>query len=136
MAPRRAHALDAILREAWNEGVVLCGLSAGSLCWFEGGITDSFGPELRALPDGLGFLPGSHCPHYDGEAERRPTYRAAVASRALAPGVGADDGVALRYRGTELVDIVSSQSDARAWRVTRDGDSSEEEELVPRFLGG
>lgn len=135
LAVWRAHGLDRILREAWQQGIVLCGLSAGSLCWFEGGITDSFGPGLQPLPDGLGMLPGSHCPHYDGEQERRPTYHRAVASGALAPGIAADDGTALRYSGTELAEIVSSRPTARAWRITRDGNSAREEEIVPRSLG-
>jgi peptidase E len=66
----RVHGLDVILREAWEAGIVLCGISAGALCWFEEGLSDSFGAELSALKDGLGFLPFSHCPHYDGEAVR------------------------------------------------------------------
>jgi len=79
----RLHGVDALLREAWEAGIVLCGLSAGSLCWFEGGTTDSFGPELAALNDGLGLLSGSHSPHYDGEAQRRPTYHRLVADGVL-----------------------------------------------------
>lgn len=134
LAVWRAHGLDAILREAWSSGVVLCGLSAGSLCWYEGGVTDSFGPSLAPIADGLGLLAGSHCPHYDGEAERRPAYHRAVASGALPAGIAADDGVALRYQGTELVEVVSSRPEARAWRVTRRGDDAHEEAIVPRLL--
>ena len=74
LAVWRVHGVDAALREAWERGIVLSGPSAGGLCWFEGGVTDSFGPELARLDDGLGFLPGSFCPHYDTEPERRPTY--------------------------------------------------------------
>src|SRR5262249_32608842 len=69
----RAHGLDVVMREAWAEGIVLSGTSAGAICWFEDGVTDSFGPMLAQLRDGLGMLRGSFCPHYDGEVERRPT---------------------------------------------------------------
>ena len=75
----RLHGVDRILRTAWERGVVLAGLSAGSICWFESGTTDSFGPDLAILDDGLGFLPGSHCPHYDGEALRRPAFDRQIA---------------------------------------------------------
>src|SRR5436189_302774 len=71
----RVHGIDALLREAWERGVVLFGASAGMICWFEAGVTDSFGPQLEGLRDGLGFLAGSACPHYDGEERRRPRYR-------------------------------------------------------------
>jgi peptidase E len=125
----RAHGFDAVLREAWETGVVLAGWSAGMICWFEAGVTDSFGPELRGLRDGLGFLPGSACPHYDGEPERRPSYAKLVAD-GFPPGVAADDGVALRFDGTELVEVVSAREDARAYRVTAEG----EEPLEARGL--
>ena len=118
LAVWRLHGLDAILAEAWRAGVVLAGLSAGSLCWFEGGVTDSFGAALHPLPDGLGLLPGSHCPHYDSEAQRRPTYARLVAEGVLAPGYAADDGVALRFEGTALVEVLSQRPAGRAWRVS------------------
>jgi dipeptidase E len=135
LAVWRVHGLDAVLREAWEAGVVLCGLSAGSLCWFEGGVTDSFGPALEPLHDGLGLLPGSHCPHYDGEAERRPAYRALVGTGVLPPGYAADDGAALVFRGTELEEVVTSRPSARAYHVTRGpGDTPLEEPLDARVL--
>src|SRR5687768_17947502 len=105
----RAHGVDRILREAWEAGVVLCGLSAGSLCWFEAGVTDSFGGDLVPLRDGLGLLAGSHCPHYSDPA-RRPAYHRAVA-QGLPAGVAADDGCALLYEGTDLADVVASRPD-------------------------
>jgi dipeptidase E len=129
----RAHGVDAALREAWDAGVVLCGMSAGALCWFEAGVTDSYGP-LQALHDGLGLLPGSHCPHYDGEAERRPTYRRAVAD-GLPAGIAADDCCALHFAGTELVEIVASRPDARAYRVELGPDGVRETPVAARFLG-
>ena len=131
LAVWRVHGLDAVLREAWEAGVVLTGLSAGSLCWFEGGVTDSFGEALAPMNDGLALLPGSHCPHYDGEPLRRPRYRQLVRSGALPPGLAADDGVALRFSGATLTEVVASRRDAHAWRVTADG----EERLDARYLG-
>ena len=74
LAVWRVHGFDAILREAWERGIVLAGSSAGMICWFEAGVTDSFGPQLEGMRDGLGFLAGSACPHYDGEERRRPVY--------------------------------------------------------------
>jgi dipeptidase E len=129
----RAHGVDAALREAWEAGVVLCGMSAGSLCWFEAGITDSYGP-LRALHDGLGLLPGSNCPHYDGEPGRRPTYQRAVAD-GLPAGIAADDCCGLHFAGTELAGVVSSRPDARAYRVERGPDGVRETPIAARFLG-
>lgn len=135
LAAWRVHGLDEVLREAWSRGVILCGLSAGSVCWYEAGVTDSFGQPLRALSNCLGFLPGSHCPHYDGEPDRRPTYQRLIAHGELPAGIAADDGVALRYKGTELTEIVSSKPSARAWQVTMANGQLHEEELLPRFLG-
>jgi dipeptidase E len=133
LAVWRAHGVDAALREAWDAGVVLCGMSAGALCWFEAGVTDSYGP-LRALHDGLGLLPGSHCPHYDGEAERRPTYRRAVAD-GLPAGIAADDGCALHFAGTDLVEAVSSRPEARAYRVEPGSEGVRETPIGARYLG-
>ncbi|MDQ5821783.1 MAG: peptidase E, partial [Actinomycetota bacterium] len=86
----RVHGLDRVLREAWEAGVVLCGVSAGMICWFEAGVTDSFGPQLEGLLDGLGFLPGIACPHYDGEERRRPVYTSLV-REGFPPGYAAED---------------------------------------------
>ena len=131
----RAHGVDRALARAWKAGVVLAGLSAGSNCWFECATTDSFGP-LAALPDGLGFLPGSHSPHYDSEPARRPTYRRLVAEGALPGGYAADDGAALVFHGTELAEVVVSRPAARAYRVVRGPDGEVvETELAVRYLG-
>jgi dipeptidase E len=124
----RVHGFDAILREAWEAGVVLTGASAGMICWFEAGVTDSFGPQLEGMRDGLGFLPGSACPHYDGEAQRRPRYRELVAA-GFPAGVAADDGVALHYVGSELQEVVACREGAGAYRVSATG-----EELLPGLL--
>lgn len=128
----RLHGVDRVLREAWERGVVLAGLSAGMICWFEGGVTDSFGP-LAAMHDGLGFLPGTACPHYDGEVDRRPRYEQMVAD-GFAEGVAADDGAALLYRGTELAECVSSRPNARAFRVTRSEAGVQSTPLPTRYL--
>jgi dipeptidase E len=129
----RAHGVDTALRAAWEAGVVLCGMSAGSLCWFEAGITDSYGP-LRGLRDGLGLLPGSNCPHYDGEAQRRPAYHREIAA-GLAAGIAADDFCGLHFAGTELVEAVSSQPGANAYRVELAEGSVRETPLGARYLG-
>ena len=105
------------------------GVSAGANCWFESCVTDSFGPQLAPLYDGLAILPGSFCPHYDGEELRRPAYRRLV-SDGLAPGYAADDHAALHFEGTRLREVVASRSGARAYRVSADG----EEPLEARLL--
>ena len=130
----RLAGLDAIFREAWERGVILAGVSAGALCWFEAGLTDSFGRPLQALRDGLGFLAGSFCPHYDGEKDRRGAFHAAVTAGTVPPGMAADDGAALVYHGTELTEIVSSRPAARAWRVERTSGGIRETEISPRYL--
>jgi peptidase E len=126
--------LDHIFREAWEDGIVLAGISAGSICWFEQGVTDSIPGDLTVLRC-LGLLPGSNCPHYDGEAARRPSYRKMVAEGAIAAGYAADDGVALHYAGTELQEIVGSRPHAMAYRLERVDGTAEETPLSPRFLG-
>jgi len=130
LAVWRVHGFDGILREAWEQGIVLAGSSAGMICWFEAGVTDSFGPQLEGMRDGLGFLPGSACPHYDGEELRRPRYRELVDS-GFPEGVAADDGVGLYYVGTELRDVVSCRPGAAAYRVTRAGDEKLEARFIP-----
>ena len=125
--------LDRILRIAWERGVVLGGGSAGSICWFEYGVTDSIAGPLTALPC-LGFLPGANCPHYDSERERRPTFRALVASGAIPDGVAADDGVALHYINGRLARVVSSRARARGYRVTRSRARAIERRLPTQYL--
>ncbi|WP_416143698.1 Type 1 glutamine amidotransferase-like domain-containing protein [Planococcus koreensis] len=125
--------LDAILRKAWEQGVILSGISAGSLCWFEDGVTDSYGDKLEPIQP-LGFLAGSNCPHYDGEEERRPAYQQLVASGAVKGGIAADDGVALHYIGSDFVRAVSSRPAAKAYRVEYDGELKETV-LPVEFLG-
>lgn len=109
------HGFDRVLSNALMEGKVLAGVSAGSLCWFEAGITDSFGPELAPI-QGLGFVKGSNCPHYDGEAARRPAYQKAILE-GMAAGIACDDGVAAHYVGGELRRVIASRKGAKAYRV-------------------
>jgi dipeptidase E len=122
LAVWRAHGFDRILREAWESGVVLTGWSAGMICWFEACVTDSFGPQLEGMRDGLGFIPGSACPHYDGEERRRPIYTGLVAD-GFPPGIALDDAAAARFAGTELVEVVASTPTARGYRVGPDGEA-------------
>jgi peptidase E len=120
LAVWRVHGFDVILREAWESGVVLAGWSAGAICWFEAGVTDSFGPQLAGL-DCLGFLPGSACPHFDGEERRRPRYTELVRD-GFPPGIGIDDDVAVRFDGTEAAEVVSTRAGATAYRVDAGGE--------------
>jgi dipeptidase E len=132
----RLHGLDRVLREAWERGVVMAGMSAGAICWFESCTTDSFGPTLRPLDGGLGILPGSLSPHYHGEAQRRPLYLRLVGDGTLPSGYAVDDGAALVFRDRDLVDVVTSSPDAGAWRVEPDGHGGAiETPLTTRFLG-
>jgi peptidase E len=125
----RVHGIDALMREAWENGIVLFGASAGMICWFEAGVTDSYGLHLDGM-DCLGFLPGSACPHYDGEERRRPRYRELV-DGGFAEGFAADDGVGLHFTGTDLHEVVTCRPGAAAYRVTRDG----EVRIDARLLG-
>ena len=130
----RIHGVDRALRTAWRRGIVLAGTSAGANCWFEACSTDSFGP-LAALRDGLGLLPGSVCPHYDGEKERRPTLLRFIATGQLPDGFALDDGAAAHFVGRRFVEAVSSRPQAKAYRVVRIGRRVAEEVIPTRFLG-
>ena len=125
----RVHGFDEVLRDAWQSGVVLAGWSAGMICWFEAGVTDSFGPGLTGMHDGLGFLGGSACPHYDGEERRRPVYERLVRD-GFPPGIALDDCAGAHFVGTELQEVVASTSTARGYRVGPGG----EEPLETRSL--
>jgi peptidase E len=131
----RVHGVDKALRAAWDRGVVLAGWSAGALCWFEGGITDSFGPDLGPIKDGLKFLSGTFCPHYDSESLRRPRYEELIGSGALADGFAADDGVGLVFEGRNFSEAVASLPGQHAYRVERRrGNAVEETQIRARLL--
>jgi len=137
LAVWRVHGLDRLLARAWEQGVVLCGLSAGMNCWFEQCVTDSFYVDrLAPLPDGLGLLPGSACPHFDGEEQRRPAYHRFIESGELEPGWAADDAAALIFSGTAVEEVVTSQVGATAYRVERGDDGVIERRLDARLLVG
>ena len=134
LAVWRDWGLDRHLRAAWERGVVLGGGSAGSICWFEHGVTDSIAGPLTALPC-LGFLPGSNCPHYDSEPLRRPTFRKLIASGKVPAGLAADDGVALHFVDGKLAHVVSNRPRARGYRLARAGRRAVEKALPTRYLG-
>jgi peptidase E len=134
LAVWRVHGLDAVLRRAWQAGVVLTGVSAGSICWFQGGTTDSFGRDLRPLTNGLGFLPYGNGVHYDVDAGRRPLIHRLVADGTLPESHCTDDRVGLVYRGTKLVEAVTEEAGKAAYIVRREGDRAVEERLEPRLL--
>jgi peptidase E len=137
LAVWRVHGLDAVMREAWERGIVLAGVSAGSICWHVGGPTDSFDPQLRGVTDGLGLLPYSNGVHYDTETRRRPVFHELVASGTLPGGFATDDGVGLLYRDTDLVEAVSEVPGASAYAVRRGpGGAVEETPIRPRLLPG
>jgi peptidase E len=124
LAMWRLHGYDVALRTAWEAGVVLTGVSAGSICWHVGGTTDSFGPELRPVTNGLALLPYSNAVHYDSEDQRRPLFHALVQTGQLPMGYATDDGVGLLYRGTELVEAVTEEDGRAAYRVERGVDGA------------
>ncbi|WAZ26143.1 peptidase E [Streptomyces cinnabarinus] len=130
LAVWRTHGLDRVLHEAYDRGTLLCGISAGANCWAQGSHTDSYGP-LTFLPDGLGLIEGSVCPHYDSEEGRRAGYQQAVATGALPAGWALEDGVAARFRDGNLVEAVTRVPEARLYRVERVGESGAAEEALP-----
>lgn len=135
MALWREWGLDRILRTAWERGVVLSGISAGMICWFEEGVTDSVYGRLGPLKC-LGLLKGSACPHYDGEPGRRPAYQALVREGRIVAGYAADDGAALHFVGEVLQEVVTEREGARAFRVQPGNGGDVEIPLVPVYLGG
>jgi dipeptidase E len=128
LAVWRVHGFDAILREAWESGVLLTGWSAGMICWFEAGVTDSFSPQLEGMRDGLGFLPGSACPHYDGEELRRPVYTRLV-REGFPAGIALDDSAGAHYVGTELRTVVATAGSG-GYAVGPDGEEALETVLL------
>lgn len=131
----RVHGVDSVLRKAWEAGVVLAGPSAGAVCWFEAGLTDSFGFGLAALKDGLRFLKGSFCPHYDSESLRRPRYHELVGAGALPDGYAVDDGVGLLFAGGDVAEAVAVLPETRAFRVDRRRNGEVEEiPIRPRIV--
>ena len=129
LAVWREWGLPEVLRDAWRSGTVLAGWSAGAICWFEQGLTDSFADRLRPL-DCLGFLPGSCCPHYTAEIDRRPAYQALVRQNEIRPGLALDDGAAIHFRGAEPWRVVAPPG-TMGVRTVRCRRGKIEEEPVP-----
>lgn len=133
LAVWRLHGLDKVLLAAWKAGVVMAGISAGAICWFEDGITDSFGMPYRALNDGLGFVRGACCPHYDGERERRPALLRLI-RRGFPSTLALDDGAAAHFVGMRLAEAVSSRPEARVYRVRLVDGKAIESPVPTRYL--
>lgn len=134
LAMWRLHGVDDALRAAWQAGVVLTGISAGSICWHAGGTTDSFGPQLQPVTNGLGFLPYANGVHYDSEAQRRPLLHDLVGAGVLPSAFATDDGAGLVYRGTQLVEAVAENDTAGAYFIERRGTAVAEIALDVRRL--
>jgi peptidase E len=129
------HGVGAVMHEAWQAGVVLTGVSAGSICWHVGGTTDSFGPQLRPVTNGLALVPWSNGVHYDSEPQRRPEFHRLIAEGALPAGYATDDGVGLLYRGTEFVEALAEKPNRAAYYVERGPDGLSVETVIdPRQL--
>jgi dipeptidase E len=133
LAVWREWGLPEVLKEAYQSGIVLGGQSAGAICWFEQGVTDSWADRLRPL-ECMGFLPGSCCPHYDGEVERRPAYHALVQSGEVQPGYAIEDAVAVHFRNGRLERVVSKRSGSKAYYVSLDGGAVQERPLEVTML--
>jgi len=129
----RAQGIDEILREAWDRGIVLGGASAGSLCWFEEGTTDSRPQEVGKI-ECLGFLQGSHSPHYDAEAVRRPTYQRLIASGELKPGYACDNDAGIYFVDNEVSRVVKTREEASVFYVAMEGGQIVETELPAEMI--
>jgi dipeptidase E len=133
LAVWREWGLPEVLKRAYDSGIVLGGQSAGAICWFEQGVTDSWADRLRPF-DCLGFLSGSCCPHYDGEAERRPAYHTLMQSGQVKPGYAIEDAVAAHFRNGRLERVVSKKAGAKAFYVSADAGTVTEEALEVMLL--
>jgi peptidase E len=135
LAVWHAHALPGLLEQAWRSGVVLAGGSAGALCWHSGGTTQSYGPAVQTIADGLAFLPWSLAVHWDSDAGRRPSYLAAIADGTVGAGFALEEGTGIRYSDQQPVEFVSQSAGRRVWRVARNADGTVSETAIePRIL--
>jgi dipeptidase E len=126
--------LDKFIHKAYKKGTILAGISAGSICWFEQGLTDSIPGSLTSLKC-LGWLKGSNCPHYDGEVERRPSYHRLLAKGLIKPGLATEDSVCAHYQNEKLIEVVNSVAGKRAYNLTKKAKKVIESPIEPRFLG-
>ncbi|HEV2887736.1 MAG TPA: peptidase E [Jatrophihabitans sp.] len=135
LAMWRLHGIDLAMRAAWQAGVVLTGVSAGSICWHSGGTTDSFGVQLRPVTNGLALVPFSNGVHYDSEEQRRPAFQSLIGDGTLAPGYATEDGTGVLYRGEQFVEAVTEQEGKTAYYVSRSPDGTvTEQRLDTRLL--
>ena len=130
----KAQGIDVVLRKAWEQGIVLGGASAGSLCWFEEGTTDSR-PQALSIVKGLGFLNGSHSPHYDAEPGRRPLYQKLIASRELKPGYACDNDAGIYFEDNNATRVVSARDGAKVYYVSAENGNAVEQTLEPEMIG-
>lgn len=126
--------LDQMIRKAYERGAVLAGISAGSICWFEQGLTDSIPNQLNTL-DCLGFLKGSNCPHFDGEPERQASYKSKIQSGEMPGGIACDDSVGLHFVDEVLAKVISSRPEASAYRIQMKNGQLNEKKILPKYLG-
>jgi dipeptidase E len=127
--------LDKILRKAWESGILLAGMSAGAICWFEYGGSDSTGSDKMTPLKGLGLIQGSCTPHYDGESNRRPDLHRLIKNSELPIGIGIDDGAAVLFEGQQVIEVVASRPAAKAYQIKREQDGQiTEEPLEARYL--
>jgi dipeptidase E len=133
LAVWREWGVPELLREAWESGIVLAGISAGAICWFEQGVTDSFADQLRVM-ECLGFLPGSCCPHYSGEPDRRPSFHRLLRHGEIAPGFAIDDGAAIHFTNNQVHRVVASRKGATAYHVHSTGGEVREEPMPVESL--
>ncbi|WP_255374707.1 peptidase E [Terribacillus sp. 7520-G] len=125
--------LDGIIAEAYQNGVILAGISAGANCWFEDGVTDPLNGPLYAI-EGLGMLSGSICPHFDGEIKRRPAYLEAIGKGTMKEGYGVDDGAALHFVDEQLIHVICSRRNTPAYKISRQGVETFEEAIPAAYL--
>ncbi len=134
LAVRRVHGVDKILRQAWEQGIVLAGASAGAICWTIGGTTDSFGVGMSPLTNALGFLPYSCGVHYDSEKKRRPLLHKLIAEQKLPDGYATDDGVNIHFIGTTFEKAISDKPKRNAYHVYRAQDGRVKEDIIRPIL--
>ncbi len=129
----KAQGIDEVLRAAWDKGIVLGGASAGSLCWFEEGTTDSR-PKALSIVKCLGFLKGSHSPHYDAEAGRRPLYHKLIGEGTMKPGYACDNDAGIYFEDNMVKRVVSARAGAKAYFVSAQGGVVSERVLEPERI--
>ncbi len=130
LAVWRRHGVDRAIHAAASNGTILTGTSAGGLCWWDGGSTDSFGHPVQAIHDGLGWVPGAFVPHYDSEADRRPLLHKWVAEGVYDSAYAVDDGVALHVVDGKVIGALSERDVAKAYLITRDADGNAVEKII------